>query len=93
MTRERLITAIEKCLEKSKYCDKYCPLYSINDCGRFMKEAMLNFLKEQPTATPEAAQATPEAVQAPGPDLIGSVMRQFKKPIITISISDMEDSQ
>lgn len=86
MTRETLIKTLEHCLTDDKFCDDTCPLFRRADCRHVIYQEALRLLKEQPTATLEA-------VQAPGPDLIGSVMRQFKKPIITISISDMEDSQ
>lgn len=88
MLLEDLLKALALCASDGNKC-RECPLFNDNGCGNTLKNWALYYLKQ---AT-EKTRLEVRAPLNPSPDLIGGIMGHYKKPLVTISISEMEETE
>lgn len=97
MTLEEVIQVASMCVkgEDSTCSIKGCPLYNRDDCRRHLFGCAVTYLSMY-RAGVSLGGSSPLGNSPPlnpSPDLIGGIMGHYKKPLVTISISEMEETE
>ena len=89
LTRAEVLKALKYCSDPSNLsCREECPMYSyapeLSDtrCMEALMEIAIPFVQESAPATIQTDNG-----------LIGGIMGHYKKPLVTISISEMEETE
>lgn len=97
MTLEEVIRIASMCAKgRGSECrNNECPLYSVDYCIRKLLGNAVTYLSMYQKGIPLGDSTRPEihAPLNPSPDLIGGIMGRYKKPLVTISISEMEETE